>query len=287
MEGHLYIAQPPLYQVRKGRRSQYLQDDKQMDDYLLELAMENMEVRNTRRDTPYTPLQYHEIVESIREIENLLNELQRKSIDTERIFNQHFRGEEKIPVFLIQTDQGDFYRFEDEEIDQLIAQNQASQLELDEFTETTEAVIEDVSDMSELRGLDEQIEKLKGYDILPHDFDQANGHVSSNGNSVFAVQENKGPARHADTVWDVMKEVLDVGRRGLAITRYKGLAEMNSAQLRETTMDIESRVLLQVKLEDAVEADRMFTLLMGDAVEPRREFIEKYANQVNLDVYGA
>ncbi len=293
MEGHLYIAQPPLYQVRKGRRVQYLQDEKQMDDYLLELAMETVEVINTRRDAPYSTNQYHEIVELVRGIESLLSELQGKAIDSERVFDQHFRGEKKLPLFLIQTGKGDFYRFEDEEIEQLIEQNHTPQLELDkldhdEFEGTTEVVVEDVSDMLELRRLDEEIEKLKAYDILPHDFfDQTKEHSSSNGNTVFTVNEAKGAVRHADTVWDVIKEVLDVGRRGLAITRYKGLAEMNSEQLRETTMDIESRVLLQVKLEDAVEADRTFTLLMGDAVDPRRKFIEKYASQVNLDVYGA
>ncbi|CAI8035758.1 DNA gyrase subunit B [Geodia barretti] len=78
-----------------------------------------------------------------------------------------------------------------------------------------------------------------------------------------------------------------IGRRGTSITRYKGLAEMNADQLKDTTMNRESRILLQVKMEDAVEADRMFTLLMGDDVDPRRVFIEKYGSQVNLDLYGA
>ena len=288
-DGHLYIAQPPLYQVRKGRRSQYLQDDKQMDDYLLELAMESIEVKNTRREAPYTPIQCREIVESVRGIENLLNELQRKSIDAERLFNQHFRGGERTPLLLIETDQGEFYRYQDEEddIEELIGRSLESQQAVDELSDTAETVVEDVSDMSELRELDEQVEKLNAYDILPHDFDQSKEHVSQNGDALFTVQEGNGRSRRAETVWDVMKEVLSVGRRGLAITRYKGLAEMNADQLRETTMDMGSRVLLQVKLEDAVEADQMFTLLMGDAVGPRREFIEKYANQVNLDVYGA
>ena len=288
-DGHLYIAQPPLYQVRKGRRSQYLQDDKQMDDYLLELAMESIEVKNTRREAPYTPIQCREIVESVRGIENLLNELQRKSIDAERLFNQHFRGGERIPLLLIETDQGKFYRYQDEEddIEELIGRSLESQQAVDELSDTAETVVEDVSDMSELRELDEQVEKLNAYDILPHDFDQAKERVSQNGDALFTVQEGNGRSRRVETVWDVMKEVLAVGRRGLAITRYKGLAEMNADQLRETTMDMGSRVLLQVKLEDAVEADQMFTLLMGDAVDPRREFIEKYANQVNLDVYGA
>ena len=287
LDGHLYIAQPPLYQVRKGRRAQYLQNDEEMNDYLLELAMENTQVTNIRRGTPYTPVQYHAVVASIREIQNLLSELGRKGIDTDRIFDQHFRGEEQIRLFLVQTDRGEFYRFEDEGIDQPIAQNTQPQLELDNLGATTEAVIEDVSDMSELRELGKLTETLKGYDVLLHDFDHANGNVSDNGNAIFTVREGDGQPRRANTVWELLQEVLEIGRRGLTITRYKGLAEMNSEQLRETTMDQESRILLQVKLEDAVESDRIFTLLMGDAVEPRREFIEKYGSQVNLDLYGA
>ncbi|CAI8035762.1 DNA gyrase subunit B [Geodia barretti] len=86
---------------------------------------------------------------------------------------------------------------------------------------------------------------------------------------------------------DYLLEASMIGRRGTSITRYKGLAEMNADQLKDTTMNRESRILLQVKMEDAVEADRMFTLLMGDDVDPRRVFIEKYGSQVNLDLYGA
>lgn len=288
LDGYLYIAQPPLYQVRKGRRAQYLQNDDEMNDHLLELAMENTEVTNIRRGTPYTPLQYRTVIESIREIQNLLGELGRKGIDTDRIFDQHFRGEARTRLFLVQTDRGEFYRFEDEDIDQLVAQNTESQLELADLGEPTdEAVVEDVSDMSELRELGKHTEILKEHDVLPHDFDHANGNVSENGNSIFTVREGEDQLRRANTVWELLQEVLDVGRRGLTITRYKGLAEMNAEQLRETTMHPESRILLQVKLEDAVESDRIFTLLMGDAVDPRREFIEKYGSQVNLDLYGA
>ena len=287
LDGHLYIAQPPLYQIRKGRRAQYLQSDEQMNDYLLEASMENTKLMNIRRGKPYTPVQYRAILEGIRKIEGSLSELGRKGIDTDRIFDQRFRGEEKVPLFLVQTDGGEFYRFEDEEIDQFIEQNTNSQLELADLGATNEAVIEDVSDMHEIRELDALIEKLNGYDILPHDFDHANGAESSNGNPIFTIRDGDREPRRANTVWEMLQAIEDIGRRGIAITRYKGLAEMNADQLKDTTMDRESRVLLQVKLEDAVEADRMFTLLMGDDVDPRRVFIEKYGNQVNLDLYGA
>ena len=116
-----------------------------------------------------------------------LSELGRKGIDTDRIFGQRFRGEETVPLFRVQTDRGEFYRFEDEEIDQLIEQNTNSQLEIEieDLEETNEAVIEDVSDMSEIRELDKLIDGLNRFDILPHDFDRSNGVESSNGNSTF------------------------------------------------------------------------------------------------------
>jgi DNA gyrase subunit B len=258
-----------------------------MNDYLLEASMENAKLTNSRRDRPYTAKQFRTILESIRKIETSLSELGRKGIDTDRIFGQRFRGEETIPLFLVQTDGGEFYRFEDEDIDLLIQQNANSQLELADLGATDEAVIEDVSDMPEIRELDSLIEKLNRYDILSHDFDRSNGVASSNGHSTFIIQDRDREPRKSDTVWEMLSAIEEIGRRGVAITRYKGLAEMNADQLKDTTMNRESRVLLQVKLEDAVEADRMFTLLMGDDVDPRRVFIEKYGNQVNLDLYGA
>lgn len=89
---------------------------------------------------------------------------------------------------------------------------------------------------------------------------------------------------YLESMYEVVEKVKDFGKEGLAIQRYKGLGEMNPEQLWETTMDPEKRTLLQVKLEDSVEADKTFDILMGDQVEPRRNFIQTYAKQVrNLD----
>ncbi|HLC16124.1 MAG TPA: DNA gyrase subunit B, partial [Thermodesulfovibrionia bacterium] len=97
--------------------------------------------------------------------------------------------------------------------------------------------------------------------------------------------EGEGTAAKVSTFNGLISHVLGLGKKGLYIQRYKGLGEMNPGQLWETTMDAEKRTLLQVKVEDAVEADAIFTKLMGDEVEPRREFIEKHALEVaNLDI---
>jgi DNA gyrase subunit B len=105
---------------------------------------------------------------------------------------------------------------------------------------------------------------------------------------LFKIEEKDGSINAASSARELLEKILEIGKHGINVQRYKGLSEMNSEQLRVTTMDPVVRTLIQIKLEDVVEADLMFTTLMGSKVEPRREFIEKFALQVtNLDIYGS
>jgi DNA gyrase subunit B len=349
LNGNLYIAQPPLYRITKGRRQQYIPNNEQLNNHLMELAMEGTELYNRRRSKPYTQVQYHSIVQWILQVEKVLKELSRKGIDTERLFAQYFvehpgeaGEEERIPLYRIKTDKGEYFRFEDEEIEELLKAHMSFQrnseltmktnpseqpqlfLKQDDEQvehpdlfrlsrdEVGEAVVEDVSDMSEIRELKNLMANLRRFDILPGDFQAAKGQegkeargqdgktargregkqdesvvVSSNTDSLFTIKDGDNGQRTANTVWELLDQILEIGRRGITIYRYKGLAEMSADQLRETVMDPNERILLQVKLEDVIEADRIFTVLMGDNVEPRREFIEKYGMMGKLDLYGA
>ena len=125
----------------------------------------------------------------------------------------------------------------------------------------------------------------------PSGGDGGNGGNGDSSPYIFSLKETSGKTEKKPTkstnVWDMLDNVMGIGRRGISITRYKGLAEMDADQLKETTMALDKRILLQVKLEDGIEADRVFTLLMGDDVEPRRQFIERYGKQVQLDLYGS
>jgi DNA gyrase subunit B len=142
--------------------------------------------------------------------------------------------------------------------------------------------------MAEMREIDELVAGLRPLDVMPKDF-LIVGEDGANAQPIFRLSHGTRTEREksARSVWELFEHILNVGRQGLSILRYKGLAEMTWEQLRETTMHIEKRTLLQVKLEDVVEADRMFTILMGEQVEPRRALIERYGQHVQLDLYGA
>lgn len=291
--GNLYIAQPPLYRVTRGRRQQYIFNDEHLDNYLMELAMESTELSNVRRKKSYSESQYHNIVEWILHVEKLVRELTRKGIDTGRLFTQYFHGEEHVPLYRIKTDQGEYFRFEDEETDDLLGRSSRpdigtteEQLEilLEQGTEE-EVIVEDVSDMHEIQELDEFMSNLRRCDIQPGDF-QTDG-IGAKEKPLFVLKDGDNGQRTANSVRELLDQILDIGRRGITIYRYKGLAEMSSDQLRETTMDPNERILLQIKLEDVIEADRIFTVLMGNNVELRRAFIEKYGMQGKVDMYGA
>ena len=295
--GHLYIAQPPLYQVRKGRKSQYLQDDEEMEDYLLTLALDTVQITNARRDAPYTSSEYRTIANSVRKIQGLIDQINLSGVSLSSL-----RSETPDP-----TDTSD-------NVDKLLEMLNVSPIQVDDPPTAAQETSEDAASTSPqtmLFATDEtvdrpsaaehtprtwhhelrrELEKLAEFDIQETDFlssDEKNGSGTAKSQKLFSVQPENGEVYQADDILSLVQHLFEIEHRGLTITRYKGLAEMNAEQLRDTTMRQDERILLRVTLEDAVEADRIFTLLMGDTVEPRRKFIERYGSQVNLDLYGA
>ena len=295
--GHLYIAQPPLYQVRKGRSSQYLQDDEEMEDYLLTLALDTVQITNARRSAPYTSSEYRTIASAVRKIQSLINQIHRQNSHQQPAISSQQEGSGSPETLLtdnrVLMADSEYQEASDE--DPNSAADTQTTLFGDAERSTTEEKtnrlnIGDATPRTWHHELRRELEKLAEFDIQETDFlspDETNGSGTSKSRKLFSVQPENGDVYHADDIFSLVQHLFEIEHRGLTITRYKGLAEMNAEQLRDTTMRPDERILLRVTLEDAVEADRVFTLLMGDTVEPRREFIERYGTQVNLDLYGA
>jgi DNA gyrase subunit B len=291
-KGHLYIAQPPLYKVSKGRSERYIENDQEMNRYLFELALNSVSVTNIRRDKQYTDLQSHNIVERICAIDDLFTDLWHRGIDAQRLFKERFVEDSETPLYRVRANGKEYYRFEGEFGPDVLPEEdeKSKQLDLLSDQEESEVVIEEASDIQEIKEIKQILDKLARMDVFPRDMIGSNGDEKDGETDFLFEIENKkgGNAYTAASTVELLEKILEIGKSGVGIQRYKGLSEMNPEQLRQTTMDPAVRTLLQVKLEDVVEADQMFTTLMGSKVEPRKEFIEKYALQVtNLDIYGS
>ena len=296
-EGHLYIAQPPLYQVRKGRRAQYLQNDEDMAAYLLDLVLDGVQITNARRGTPYTAAEYRTLAEAVRNVQVLLADVSRRGANAMDILARVAAGEtvtlpEESPIAVAEQDFQDLQDTAETletqvtlgvnpegEMEQLLDMLDAEQ-DVQDLAEGETLARSPVEEPPELVELRTALETLSSLDVVATDFQRTE-------HPVFTVQPVKGETYHAPDVVALTQHVVELAHRGLDITRYKGLAEMNAEQLRDTTMRQEERILLRVTLDDAIEADRVFTLLMGDIVEPRRHFIERYGTQANLDLYSS
>jgi DNA gyrase subunit B len=272
-QGYLYIAQPPLFRVKKGRVEKYLMNERELEQFLLGSWVEKASVKVPGKSAP------------LRE-EALLEALTR-AVEFKQLFRKFVKRGLPGPVVegLLRTVG---FRKRGLRLHDIGAKVQAwkEQLGLKEFAVQVRdgdngdgATIEISGDLSAqiseetLRSPD--YERLCGlYEKIPP------VHKGS-----CLVVDGSGKEVTARTLDELLGAVFDFAREGATIARYKGLGEMNPEQLWNTTMNPETRTLLRVTTEDAVGADAMFTVLMGDAVEPRREFIEKYAlDAVNIDI---
>ena len=279
--GHIYIAQAPLYKVKKGKQERYVKDDAELNAYLLQLALENAQ------------LQVNDGAPALSEtaLEALAREFMRVSLQFNRMERKVNREILEVMINITPLkgddlkDQKAVEKFGLALIDQL-------NKELDSTSQYTleTPVNEDMQYAVQLNrrvyGNDYQVVLDPAFFMSPDYNTLASLATKLDGMLGEGAFIKRGERQLESTSFqEIMEWLLNESKRGLSIQRYKGLGEMNPEQLWETTMNPESRRMLQVSIEDAIVADEVFDTLMGDQVEPRRDFIERNALSVsNLDV---
>ncbi len=253
--GHVLIAQPPLYRVRKGRREDYLKNDRELWEYLLNQSVDRTRVQRADANGNGHALTEEKLLAHLREMmdfEEQLGRLVKTGMKREHILDM-----------LRDRDRYDVYRRD-------LRDRAAARKAQEEAGEVPVPVdpVEEALDPSLYGRLRKLCRRLE--DVI---------------DSEMVVSTDKTEKR-VRGVGKLIDAVLDVGREGATISRYKGLAEMDAEELWQTTMNPETRTLLRVTLDDAVEADRIFTILMGDNVAARNDFIQRNALLVNnLDLH--
>jgi DNA gyrase subunit B len=280
-EGHIYIAQPPLFKVKRGQREEYIQTEQQMDDMLLEMGRENHNLLRIKEKHTFTDNQFKDILQNLVDIDKFARILEKKGVEFTKYLVSRSPKTKKLPVYRVKVEGKDQFVYTDKELAELGGKKEkVEELDVTELFEAPE--IEELVTKIEKQGL--EIETYFSAVEAGKEAMAKGKDIEKKAKPLYRVTNDKD-VKDLFCLKDVLSYIKEVAAKGMHMQRYKGLGEMNPHQLWETTMDPEKRTLLQVTLEDAVEADRMFTVLMGDEVEPRRDFIEEYAHQVkNLDI---
>ncbi len=282
--GNLYIAQPPLFRVKKGKKKAlYLDDEPALEDYLLESGINGTKVTSKNSDTFLSGQKLLQFAKKAILFEKTISKMERRGLDKnilsalaiEGKFNKEtLKKEEEIKNLLdsLKEHASLYYEYvtpakfeletDEEHNGYSLKCTSEKDRKLKEMTIDFELAIS--PDMVELKKIASAFKSI--------------------GEPPFIIEED-GIEKEVNTLSEVLSYVIDQGRKSQDIQRYKGLGEMNPEQLWETTMEPENRRMLKVKVEDGVEAENIFTVLMGDQVEPRRNFIYENALFVtNLDV---
>ncbi|MCK9594104.1 MAG: DNA topoisomerase (ATP-hydrolyzing) subunit B [Candidatus Omnitrophica bacterium] len=279
-DGHIYIAQPPLFKIKRGTREEYIPTEQHMNDLLLDLGREDAIFERLKDKQVFTDRQFCELLGLLVELEKLGKNLGKKGVDFAKYLNFRHQKTKKLPIYRVKVDGKDQFVYSDEELAKLV-EKEGKEIESD---------VLELFESPDIEALLLKIEKI-GLDITtllteaPHQVKEgASTEVAKKAKAVYRVKHEK-EQHDFSSLREVLGFIKNNATKGMHIQRYKGLGEMNPIQLWETTMDPEKRTMLKVTLEDAVEADEMFTVLMGDQVEPRRKFIEDNAHLVkNLDI---
>jgi len=288
--GYIYIAQPPLYRIKRKKREQYIDNDEQLNRILLELGSEDVVLTRIKDQHAFDPAQIDKIVESLAALEKLGGGVTRYGAQLADYLDCHEKETMALPRYIARIREGNKESQEflkDEHTRATFVQQHGLDADLFEQPDaatktpfnTRRITLHEIFESTEMAKLLKAI-AATGLEI---------NRFATTEEARYIVTENLGQKSETKTELfsplGVLTHIRSLGRKGLSIQRYKGLGEMNPKQLYETTMDPEKRRLLKVNIADAAKADALFTLLMGDEVPPRRQFIEDNALNVQyLDV---
>ncbi len=281
-QGYLYIAQPPLYRVHNRNFEKFIKDEEAMQDFLLSRISEEIVIAAVNGIT-FTGVQVVDLLKAIRFVQGKIEDVENIGINRP-MFLALLKYPRKLrPASLVEPEELETFRtFMDKERFSIEVQTEEDGVEARTFL-----VIEDRNGHRARMGAEFFNSKMyrQSYDALG-DINRICGGLTFSIRKSKVAEGSKEPEPiPVDDIFTLFSVVLEEARKGLSIQRYKGLGEMNPEQLWETTMNPDKRTLLRVSVDDALEADEVFSQLMGDKVEPRRVFIERNALQVQeLDI---
>ncbi|HOL21527.1 MAG TPA: DNA topoisomerase (ATP-hydrolyzing) subunit B [bacterium] len=275
-QGYVYIAQPPLYKVKKGRKEFYVDTEAEMDKILIQMAKESVKITVTQKDGKKEGKQI-DVSENMQKIgtlskrmEEISKSLESKGINLEEIFN-YWKSRKRVPIYIVRYQDKEEFFATDKELSNFMEKQNKNHIDLFSGEERDYKMVE----IYEARDIEKILRWLEENGI----------NIEDPSDCIFTVEETDTGKKETSSFTELYEVLKNKGKKGLSIQRYKGLGEMNPQQLWETTMDPKTRRMKLVTIEDAVKAEEVFTILMGDAVEPRRDFIERFAKEVkNLDI---
>jgi DNA gyrase subunit B len=299
LKGFVYIAQPPLFQVKRKKREEYVEGEAQLNKMLIKFGSDDVQLRNLSDKKVVADSALVEILEMLDSLDKFTRAIARHGGDFGDYLARRNPRTHELPRHLVKVREGNqetVHYFEtDHQLHQFATENADLRVFGNEPTEE-EAAAEKATaksngtvnrrrcihvELHESKAVAELLNKLERKGLSIDQYRAAD-------QPLFELLEGEGESQKKRPIFsipEILESVKEVGKRGVTITRFKGLGEMDAKELFITTMDPTKRRLLKVNVDDAVEAEEMFSKLMGDEVEPRRQYIEDNALNVrNLDI---
>ena len=297
--GHIHVARPPLYKVTQKKQVRYVSTGEEMQTELMQRGMDGTSLvilpvpeTNQERVTLEAD-RLGSLLKVVAKLEDHLITLEKRGLSLAALLERAQNG--LLPYYRVLLSGKENWFFTSAQVDEFRKQEQkkagkeflAGNEDQQQNNGTPPAEIFFLQELHEIREINKSIEELKTYGLQASDLVPP---VRLAGREPVPrlVLMNGDHSKNLEHLRELIIEVRRIGEKGMTITRFKGLGEMDPEELWETTLDPKVRTLMQIKLDDAFKADEMFRTLMGDKVEPRRDFIHKYALQVKeIDYHGA